>query len=1359
MEEKRLYASLHAHSEFSNLRLIDSTNRFKRSIDYCWSLGLSGLAMTDHECLSGSLAFLDAYRAKLDKEWDKLENKPYEKKPNYDTLAKLFDFKAILGNEIYLTQEGLNLERLGLSGDDLDSNFYHYILLAKDMEGLLQLRRLSTNAWNRSFMWKGLQRVPTYPSDLFSIIDGGHVIASTACLGGYPAKQFLKWYNWYITPEDERWMCCADEDAQLALEKIDNHLYAMQDLFGKENFFIELQPNEDGSEQNEYNKFMIERYWGKFPFIFTTDSHYLNADERELHEAFLNSKSSGEREIMSFYKYAHFMSQEEVRSLMDYVTDEQFEEMVSNTIKITDMCTYYEFERSPVIPNVDYEYWDTYEKDLDVFSDIIDNDEIYPTISHHLYHGNRAENYLLRLIAHGYIEKEENNWNHSIYQARIEEELNTINEVGIKLGQNMENYFITIAKLVELMWQAGSIVGPARGSAGASLILYLLGVIQINPIKLDLPFFWRFMHPSRPDMADVDIDTETNKRQAVFNTSRDYFVKRGGEMVNVCTFGTEGTKSALKTAARGLNIDDDLVSYVTAMIPNERGFDWSLHDCYSGNGEDRKSISAFVEVMNQNQRWWELATAIEGLITRLGVHASGVVCFNSNVNEFCSLMKTAKGQLVTSFELHTADRCGLIKYDYLTVSALDRIHQCLNYMLDDGTIEWQGDLKTTYLKYLDPNKIDYETKEMWEMAADGKISSLFQFDTVVGSQSMKKIRPQTLKQIAISNSIMRLMSDGEEQPIDIYVKQKLVPQLWYDKMYSYGLNIDEIEVLEKYLKEKSGVADSQEVLMQLSMEPKISNFSMKDANALRKIVAKKKFDQIAKMEDQFKTQGSAAGNRKEILNYVWEECVKLQLGYSFSEVHTTAYSIIAVQEMNLAYHYPIIYWNCACLSIDASAVNDQDFENLIDDDIISIDEDVEKKTINKMNYAKIATALDRVKEYCEVSLPDINKSKLGFMPDVKNNTILYGLKGISKVTDPAIEEIMMNRPFKSLDDFLNKVTKKTVTKDKVINLIKCGAFNNIEGKSTKEILSQFIWTTCEPKKKLTLQNLNMLIDLDLLPVSLNYKTEVYKLTKEMRRHKDSQKLWYIVDSLIMPEDKIDIWKRIAADSKCIPSQINVDGEEHTVLSITSWDSFYESQMNEVRSYIKTSHDELLGKLNLTLFTNEWNKYCSGGELEWQLDSMNFFFNGHPLNSAIKELDDKSDGALKVNKLNEIVEDAQDGSFFIKGKIIPKMKLFTIAGTVIDRDNTKGIVTIQCPDGVVTLKVYKNLYALLSRADESTGEESFFEKGVHLLVTGIQRGATFVPKVYKSSGRKAVERIIISDVSGGYKFKRLIEKEE
>ena len=228
----------------------------------------------------------------------------------------------------------------------------------------------------------------------------------------------------------------------------------------------------------------------------------------------------------------------------------------------------------------------------------------------------------------------------------------------------------------------------------------------------------------------------------------------------------------------------------------------------------------------------------------------------------------------------------------------------------------------------------------------------------------------------------------------------------------------------------------------------------------------------------------------------------------------------------------------------------------------------------------------------------------------------------------------------------------------------------------------------------------------------------------------------------MPQDKIASWRNIFKTSGVNGEELIIDGEPHKAISSKDWDRFYDSQMLPLKTLIQTKQKELLTKLNDSLFNNEYQKYCSGNPAMWELDSINFFFTSHPLATALPQLSKQT--GIYIDKLEDIIEGAQEGEFFIKGKVIPKMKLYTIAGTVIDKNKVKGTVTIQCPDGVVSLKLYKDLYSTFVNVDEETEQDSFFEKGVHLLVTGIQRGATFVPKTYKSTGRKSILKINVDD---------------
>ena len=197
--------------------------------------------------------------------------------------------------------------------------------------------------------------------------------------------------------------------------------------------------------------------------------------------------------------------------------------------------------------------------------------------------------------------------------------------------------------------------------------------------------------------------------------------------------------------------------------------------------------------------------------------------------------------------------------------------------MEDTQIDWQGDLRSTYTKYLAPQNLIYDDKEMWDLVGQGAISSLFQFDTTVGSQAVADIQPRSLNELAISSSLMRLMSDGE-LPLAKYARFKRVPQLWYNEMEEAGLTADEIKVLEKYLTRKCGVGESQEVVMQMVMDPHISNFTMQEANKLRKTIAKKQFREIDKVKELFYQKGKEVGSSENLLYYIWDKQISMQLG-------------------------------------------------------------------------------------------------------------------------------------------------------------------------------------------------------------------------------------------------------------------------------------------------------------------------------------------------------------------------------------------------------------------------------------------------------------------------------------------------
>ena len=241
----------------------------------------------------------------------------------------------------------------------------------------------------------------------------------------------------------------------------------------------------------------------------------------------------------------------------------------------------------------------------------------------------------------------------------------------------------------------------------------------------------------------------------------------GGDLINVCTFGTEGSKSAINTAARGLDVEDEVASYLTSMIPNARGKDWTLAQCYHGDDE-HPFIENFRAEMDKNPLLRDVAFAIEGLVTRLGCHASGVLAINEPIWKNNGVMQTSKGILVTAFDLSDTEQLGGVKYDYLTVQALDKIRTCMNLLLEDDIFEWQGTLRDTYNKYIHPDVIEYDDRGMWDSLYRREIPACFQFDTLVGGQAIQQIHPISLAELTAGNGLMRLMANEDgELPVDI----------------------------------------------------------------------------------------------------------------------------------------------------------------------------------------------------------------------------------------------------------------------------------------------------------------------------------------------------------------------------------------------------------------------------------------------------------------------------------------------------------------------------------------------------------------------------------------------------------------
>lgn len=822
----------HAHTMYSNLRLLDCINFPKKLVNRAIKLGLKGIAITDHEALGSHM------------EIDRIQRELREAGS---------DFKIAKGNEIYLCDTR-----------DKGQKYYHYILIAKDAIGHKMLRKLSSQSWTQSYYDRGLERVPTLKSELEDVIDEfgkGHLIGSTACIGGQVGSLIIE----REAAQQEGRV----DDARELTKSIIDFVNWNKGLFGTD-FYLEVQPGRS-EEQMLVNKTIGKL--GKFcgvKVIVSTDAHYLSPAERDIHKIYLNSKG-GEREVDAFYEYAYLQSTEEVVENLDG-TGLDYQELERNTWEIYDKIEDYTLARKQHVKEVPVPEYPKEPADSHFY-----DPETYPTLDKLMHSDSLQERYWInsckeQLEARGLC--------NDVYLARLEEEADIKDTVGQKLDTCMFAYPIFLQHYIDLFWECGSTVGAGRGSACSGLNHFLLGVTQLDPIKESFPF-WRYINKERLELPDIDIDIAPSKRELVFQKIR----QERGELgcVQVCTYGTETTKSAIATVARGMGIDNDISQYMTSLIPQERGFLWPLADVINGNKEkDRKPVKQFLNEARKYPGFIEAAVGIEGIIKQRGIHASGVIFYDDDPYEDGCFMKATNGAITTQFSLHDAEEMGNVKYDFLVTEVQDVITQTIELLQKYGKIESGLSLREAYDKYLHPYVLPVDGDRLWNALNEGKVIKAFQFDGVVGSETLKKLKPRSVSEMATCNSIMRLMAPekGAEQPSDRYARMKANIQEWYDEMDKWGLTKQEQEVLERYCLSSYGTPAQQEDVMLMLMDKEICGFTLGEANAARKILAKKQVDKIAELGGKV----LAKAKSKNLGGYLWNVIIKLQLGYSFSVV-------------------------------------------------------------------------------------------------------------------------------------------------------------------------------------------------------------------------------------------------------------------------------------------------------------------------------------------------------------------------------------------------------------------------------------------------------------------------------------------
>lgn len=410
--------------------------------------------------------------------------------------------------------------------------------------------------------------------------------------------------------------------------------------------------------------------------------------------------------------------------------------------------------------------------------------------------------------------------------------------------------------------------------------------------------------------------------------------------------------------------------------------------------------------------------------------------------------------------------------------------------------------------------------------------------------------------------------------------------------------------------------------------------------------------------------------------------------------------------MNLAFKYPLIFWNCACLITDAGGSEDIDTDG------------------KNNNYDKIASAIGKmISAGIKVVPPNINKSSYSFLPDVENNQILFGLRGLINVGENVIKEIVDNRPYASFENFLSKTN---IGKQAMITLIKGGAFDELEDRY--KVMVKYIWHTCNKKNRITLQNMSALIKYQLLPESLKTSIRVYEFNRYVKSLNKGATTTYKLDTR-----SIEFLNELSKD--------NLIGNDLT-LNIKSWDKVYQDYMDSIRTWIANNKDKILEDLNTQIFLEDWKKYATGNLSSWEMDSLCFYYHEH-------ELAKVQFSKYGIQNFTDLSPTPTVDKIFKKdGKDIPIYKIQKICGTCIAKDKAKGTVHLLTIDGVVPIRFRKEYFSMFDKQiseKQSDGtkkvlEKSWFNRGNKILVQGIRQENEFIAKTYSATPGHTLYRI-------------------
>ena len=646
------FAHLHVHTEYS---LLDGSNKIREYVARVKELGMDSAAITDHGVMYG---VIDFYRA-----------------------AKAAGINPILGCEVYVAP-GSRFDREPGKGDE---RYYHLVLLAENNQGYANLMKIVSKGFVEGFYYK--------PRVDYEILRQYHegIIALSACLAGEVARYLTRGLY---------------EEAKAAAFKY-------QDIFGKGNFFLELQDHGIAQQQIVNQELLRMHKETGIDLVCTNDIHYTMAEDWEPHDILLclqTGKKLQDEDRMRYEGGQYYVkSPEEMAALFPYAR-----EALTNTQKIADRC------------HVEIEFGVT---KLPRFA---------------VPEGYTSWEYLNKLCREGlsrlYDPVTEE------LKERLEYELSTIQRMGYV------DYFLIVWDYIRFAREQDIMVGPGRGSAAGSLVSYTLGITQLDPLRYDL-LFERFLNPERVSMPDIDVDFGFERRQEVI----DYVVRKYGksQVAQIVTFGTLAARGVIRDVGRVLDLPYAQVDTIAKMVPQELNV--TIDKALAMNPELRKAYQEQEDI----RRLIDMAKRLEGLPRHSSMHAAGVVICQKSVDEYVPLSRAQDGSITTQFTMTTLEELGLLKMDFLGLRTLTVIQDALRMVKKNTGV------------VIDLDKLDYNDKKVLDSLGTGKTDGVFQLESGGMKSFMKELKPQSLEDVIAGISLYR---PGPMDFIPQYIRGKNLPE-------------------------------------------------------------------------------------------------------------------------------------------------------------------------------------------------------------------------------------------------------------------------------------------------------------------------------------------------------------------------------------------------------------------------------------------------------------------------------------------------------------------------------------------------------------------------------------------------------